>query len=178
MAPLPLAVMVYQAGDSLEQILAAARDRLVELPDVRIAGLVPRLGPRHSNGRASLWLDDIARGDSVALSLDLGPGSTSCILSADGLAAARVRLAEAIATRPDLVFFGRFAKEEIAGRGIREEIGLALAQDVPALVAVERTMLPGWIAFAAEDWTMLPATADAVVAWFIALAAQRQSAAA
>ncbi|NEW99072.1 DUF2478 domain-containing protein [Rhodopseudomonas sp. BR0G17] len=172
MAPLPLAVMVYEPGDALEEILAAARDRLVGLPRVRIAGL----GPRHSNGRASFWLDDIVRGDSIALSLDLGPGSTSCILNADGLATARMRLAEAIAGRPDLVFFGRFAKEEIAGRGIREEIGLALVQDVPALVAVEQAMLPGWIAFAAEGWTMLPADADAVVAWFTALAAERQSA--
>ena len=176
MAPLPLAVIVYEPGDALEEILAAARDRLVGLPKVRITGLVPRLGPRHSNGRASFWLDDIVRGDSIALSLDLGPGSTSCILNADGLATARMRLAEAIAGRPDLVFFGRFAKEEIAGRGIREEIGLALVQDVPALVAVERAMLQGWIAFAAEGWTMLPADADAVVAWFAALAAERQSA--
>lgn len=176
MTPLPLAVIVYEADDALEQILAAVRDRLAELPNVRIAGLVPRLGPQHSNGRASFWLDDIARGDTIALSQDLGPGSTSCILDAGGLAAARVRLAEAIATRPDLVVFGRFAKEEIAGRGIREEIGLALAHDVPSLVAVEQTMLPGWIDFAGEDWTRLPADTDAIVAWFAALARERQAA--
>jgi molybdate transport system ATP-binding protein len=178
MALYPLAVVVHKSGDPLEEVLAAARDRLARRPGIRIAGLVPRYGPRHSNGRASLWLDDIGHGDSIALSQDLGTGSTSCILSADGLATARVRLADAIATRPDLVFFGRFAKEELAGRGIREEIGLALVDGIPALVAVEQSMLPGWIEFAGEDWTALAVDADAIVAWFAALASERNAASA
>ncbi|ABD87545.1 DUF2478 domain-containing protein [Rhodopseudomonas palustris] len=169
MAPHPLAVVVHSKGDPLEQTLAAARDRLAGRPGIRIAGLVPRFGAQHSNGRASLWLDDIGRGDAIALSQDLGAGSTSCILSADGLATARLRLAEAIATRPDLMFFGRFAKEELAGRGIREEIGLALVEGIPALVAVEQSMLPGWSEFAGEDWTALSLDVEAIVGWFAAL---------
>jgi len=172
----PLAVVVYRAGDPLEAILAAVRDRLLARRGARIAGVVPRNGAPHSNGRASLWLDDVTRGDCIALSQDLGPGSTSCILSADGLAQARVRLAAAIATQPDLVLFGRFAKEELAGRGIREEVGLALAEQIPALVAVEQSMLPGWIAFAGADWTELSCDQDAIVAWFDALAAKRRAA--
>uniref|UniRef100_Q07KW5 Molybdenum ABC transporter ATP-binding protein n=1 Tax=Rhodopseudomonas palustris (strain BisA53) TaxID=316055 RepID=Q07KW5_RHOP5 len=174
-APLALAAVVYRAGDALENMLAAVRDRLVTRPATRIAGLVPRNGPPHSNGRASLWLDDVGRGDSIALSQDLGPGSTSCILSADGLATARVRLAAAIATRPDLVLFGRFAKEELAGRGIREEVGLAVADDIPALVAVEQSMLPGWIEFAGEDWSELPFDLEAIVGWFDALTSKRRA---
>ncbi|MGP9811982.1 DUF2478 domain-containing protein [Rhodopseudomonas sp. NSM] len=166
-------MVVYRPGDPLEQTLGAVRDRLLARPATRIAGLVPRYGSPHANGRASLWLDDVVRGDSIALSQDLGAGSTSCILSADGLAMAQVRLAEAIATRPQLVLFGRFAKEEIAGRGIREEVGLAVAGDIPALVAVDRSMLPGWIEFAGDDWTELPVSPDAIVDWFDSLAAQR-----
>lgn len=176
MAPYALAVIVHNSGDPLEQTFAAARDRLAARPHTRIAGVVPRNGAPHSNGRLSFWLDDIARGDSIALSQDLGPGSTSCILNPDGLAAARVRLAEAIAIQPDLVMFGRFAKEELAGRGIREEIGLAVAEQIPALVAVERSILPGWIEFAGEEWTELPVDVDAIVAWYEAIEAARASA--
>lgn len=176
MAPHPLAVIVHTSGDPLEDTFAAVRDRLAARPKTRIAGLVPRNGAPHSNGRLSFWLDDIAQGDSIALSQDLGPGSTSCILNPDGLAAARVRLAEAIATRPDLVLFGRFAREELAGRGIREEIGLAVAEGIPALLAVERSMLPGWIEFAGEDWTELPVDVDGIVAWYDAIAAARAEA--
>ena len=171
-----LAVIVHTSGDPLEQTFAAVRDRLAARPHTRIAGVVPRNGAPHSNGRLSFWLDDITRGDSIALSQDLGPGSTSCILNPDGLATARVRLAEAIATRPDLVLFGRFAKEELAGRGVREEIGLAVAEGIPALVAVERSMLPGWIEFAGDDWAELPVDVDRIIAWFAALEAQRTAA--
>lgn len=87
-----------------------------------------------------------------------------------------MRLAEAIATHPDLVLFGRFAKEELAGRGVREEIGLAVAEGIPALVAVERSMLPGWIEFAGDDWAELPVDVDRIIAWFAALDAQRAAA--
>ena len=51
-----------RAGDPLEEMLAAVRDRLVTRPDTRVGGLVPRNGPPHSNGRASLWLDDVGAG--------------------------------------------------------------------------------------------------------------------
>jgi hypothetical protein len=172
----PLAVIVHNSGDPIEQAFAGARDRLAGRPHTRIAGVVPRNGAPHSNGRLSFWLDDISRGDSIALSQDLGPGATSCILNPDGLATARVRLAEAITTRPDLLLFGRFAKEELAGRGIREEIGLAVAEGIPALVAVERTMLPGWIEFAGDDWTELSVDVDGIVAWYAAIEAQRADA--
>jgi molybdopterin-binding protein len=36
-------------------------------------------------------------------------------------------------------------------------------QSKPALVAVEHTILPGWIEFAGDEWTRLPADADAIV---------------
>jgi hypothetical protein len=77
-----------------------------------------------------------------------------------------------------LVFFGRFAKEELAGRGIREEIAMALNEGIPALVAVEQSMLPGWIEFAGEDWTPLAVDVDAIVTWFAALAPERDAASA
>src|SRR5208283_1980140 len=93
------------------------------------------------------------------------PGSTSCRLSADGLAHARVRLAGAIESKPDVLFLGRFGKEEIAGRGIREEIGSAVVAGLLAVVAVEERMLPAWTAFAGEDYVVLPADAEAIVAW-------------
>lgn len=165
MTALPLAVLVHDKGDPIEEAFAAARDALARRPDLRLAGVVPRFGPPHSNGRRSMWLDDLRRGDSIPISQDLGAGSTSCCLDPAGIALLSVRLVEAIEARPDVLFCGRFAKEEIAGRGIREEVALALEADIATLVAVDRALLDGWIAFAGDDWTALPPRAEAIVDW-------------
>jgi molybdate transport system ATP-binding protein len=156
----------YDKATPLESLLAAVREGLARRPDLRLAGLVPRLGERHSNGRQSMLLDDIVRGDAVCISQDLGPGSRGCILDADGLAQARMRLSEAIALRPDLLIVGRFAKEEVEGRGIRPEIAEAIVAGIPCLVAVSEGNLAAWMAFAGDEVTrQLPAVAAAIVAW-------------
>jgi len=169
MTPLPLAVVVHDKGEPIEDVFAAARDVLAHRPDLRLAGVVPRFGPPHANGRRSMWLDDLRRGDSIPISQDLGVGSTACCLDPNGIATLSVRLAEAIDDRPDVLFCGRFAKEELAGRGIRAEVALAVEAGIATLVAVDRTMLDGWIAFAGDDWTALPPEASAIVDWIAAL---------
>ena len=160
-----IAVIVYSHGTRLEEILEAVRDRLVARGDLRLGGLLPRLGERLSNGRLALLLDDLARGDTIVISQDLGPGSTGCILDANGLAQARTRLSESIGARPDVLFLGRFGKEEAAGRGIREEIGEAAMGAIACIIAVEEKILPAWIDFAGEDFTRLPAQVEAILAW-------------
>jgi molybdate transport system ATP-binding protein len=164
-ATIHLAAVVYARGAPLEDILAAVRGRLVGRGNLRLGGVVPRLGPPLSNGRSSLLLDDIGRGDTIVISQDLGPSSSGCILDADGLARARVRIAEAIEARPDVLFLGRFAREETAGRGIREEIGQAVLAGIPCIVAVEEKMMEGWNEFAGDAFVALPAQIEAIVGW-------------
>lgn len=162
---LPLAVVVYVKGGPLEETLAAVRDRLVARGDLRLGGVIPRLGTPLSNGRSSLLLDDIGRGDTIVISQDLGPGSSGCILNSDGLAQARMRICEAIEARPDVLFLGRFAKEEVAGHGIREEIGEAVCAGIPSIVAIEQRTMASWTDFAGEDFVVLPVEVEAIVRW-------------
>jgi molybdate transport system ATP-binding protein len=163
--PIPLAAVVYQRGAPLEEVLAEVRDRLAARGDLRLGGVVPRYGAPMSNGRNSLLLDDIGRGDTLVISQDRGPGSAGCILDADGLARSRARLAEAIEAEPDVLFLGRFAKEEVAGHGIREEIGQAVAAEIPCLVAIEERTLDDWRKFAGEDFVLLPVDVAAILGW-------------
>jgi molybdate transport system ATP-binding protein len=163
--PLPLAAIVYQRGAPLEEALAEVRDRLLARGDLRLGGVVPRSGESLSNGRSALLLDDIGQGDTIVISQDLGPGSTGCILDSDGLARARLRISEAIAAKPDLLFVGRYAKEEVAGHGIREEIGEAVLAGIPCIVAVEEKMLASWREFSGGEFTALPADAEAILGW-------------
>ena len=70
---------------------------------------------------------------------------------------------------------GQLPKEELASRGIRDDIALAVGDGIPALVAVDETMLPGWVEFAGDEWTRLATDVDAIVAWFTAIMAARQT---
>ncbi|MDR3439807.1 DUF2478 domain-containing protein [Telmatospirillum sp.] len=164
-APLPLAAIVYRRGAPLEETLTEIRNRLAARGDLRLGGVMPRWGAPLSNGRNSLLLDDIGRGDTIVISQDLGPGSTGCILDADGLARAQMRISEAIRAKPDILFLGRFAKEELAGRGIREEIGEAMIAGIPSIVAVEERSLTGWIDFVGDSFVVLPAEVEAIIRW-------------
>lgn len=163
--PIALAVLTYAKGAPLEHTLAAVRDRLAARGDLRLGGVIPRLGEPLSNGRSSLWLDDIRRGDSIVISQDLGPGSNGCILDTDGLTRARMRISEAIGEHPDVLFVGRFAKEEAAGRGIREEIGEAVLAGIPCIVAVEERSMQAWVEFAGDDFALFPAEVEPLVRW-------------
>ncbi|MDR3373905.1 MAG: DUF2478 domain-containing protein [Ancalomicrobiaceae bacterium] len=173
MIPQPLGVVVHDQGAALEETLSEVRDRLKrDCPRIRLGGLLPRFGERYSNGKRSMWLDDLRVGDTIPLSQDLGAGSMSCCLDPNGIAVARVRLAEAVSAGIDILFVGRFAKEELAGHGVREEIALAVGSGVPALVAVERTIIPGWRDFAGADWTALPLDVGPILNWVVAVAGQ------
>lgn len=161
----PLGAILYDPEIEIEPILCAVRDRLIARGDVRLGGVVPREGDLLANGRRAMLLEDVTTGSTTSISQELGAGADSCILDLDGLTRARLAIAAAIATPVDFVFVGKFAKQEIAGHGVREEIGAAAAAGIPTLVALRDTRLDDWRAFAGDAFTPLPPQVDAVVAW-------------
>jgi hypothetical protein len=169
MTSIPLAVIVHDKGDPIEAAFAGARDRLLARGDLRVAGVVPRLGAPHGNGRPSMWLDDILTGEEIPISQNLGAGSDACCLDPNGIASLTMRLAAAIETAPDVLLCGRFAKEELAGRGIRVPLAEAIDAGIATVVAVDRNHLEGWIAFVGDDWTPIAPDPEAIVAWVATL---------
>lgn len=159
-----LGVVVYRRGVALEEILAGASSRLAQA-GFRIGGLVPRLGPLMSNGRASLLLDEIGGTETIVISQDRGPGSAGCILDSVALAKAGGFLRQTIAAGVDILLVGRFGKEEATGRGIRGEIAGAILADQACLVAVEEGNLAAWADFAGTEWTALAPDIGAILAW-------------
>ena len=65
----------------------------------------------------------------------------------------------------DLLFVGKFAKQEAAGHGIREEIGAALIADIPTLVVLREGQLDAWRAFAGDDWQRLAPEPEPILTW-------------
>lgn len=173
-APFPLAVVVYPPGFDIGPLLRDVHDRLAARGDLKIGGVVPKAGDLLANGRHAMLLEDLASGVATTISQDLGAGADSCILDVDGLTRARLAIVRAIEDGVDLVFVGKFAKQEAAGHGVREEIGRAMIAGVPTLVVMRETQGAAWAAFAGDDFTPLAPDADAIVAW--ALAATDRSA--
>ena len=160
-----LGAIVYSGELEIEPVLAAVRDRLTARGGLRLGGVVPRDGEIMANGRREMLLDDIAGGTSISISQELGAGADSCILDVDGLTRARMAILAAIEDGVDLVFVGKFAKQEAAGHGVREEIAAALGADIPTLVALRETQLDAWRAFAGDDWRALTPEPTDIVAW-------------
>lgn len=164
----PLAVVVYEPGYDVEPLLVAVRDRLAARGDLRVGGVLPKAGEILANGRHAMMLEDIDTGVAHPISQDLGAGSESCILDVDGLVRARLAITAAIEAPVDLVFVGKFAKQEAAGHGVREEIGQAMIAGIPTLVAMRETQAEAWAEFAGDEHVALPPDVDAVVAWALA----------
>lgn len=163
-----LAVVVYEPGYDVEPLLAAVRDRLAARGDLRLGGVVPRSGDLLANGRHAMLLEDVVSGTATAISQELGAGADSCILDVDGLTRARLAITKAIDDGVDLVFVGKFAKQEAAGHGVREEIAQAMIAGIPTLVVMRDGQTGAWGEFAGDDHATLPPDADAIVAWALA----------
>lgn len=165
---LPLAVVVYEGGYDVGPLLARVRDRLAARGDLRLGGVLPRFGALLSNGRHEMMLENVASGEAAVISQDLGAGAESCILDSDGFTRSRSAIAAAIAEAVDLVFIGKFGKQEAEGHGVREEIGQAMVAGIPTLVAMRSSTREAWEAFAGSDWIELEPDVDGIVAWAVA----------
>jgi len=160
-----LGAVVYPGELEIEPILAAVRDRLVARGGLRLGGVVPRLGDMMANGRQEMLLDDVVSGAAISISQELGAGADSCILDVDGLTRARMAILAAVENGADLVLVGKFAKQEAAGHGVREEIAAALLADIPTLVVLREGQLDAWRDFAGDDWARLPPEVEPILAW-------------
>lgn len=165
---MPLAVVVYDGGFDVGPLLVEVRDRLAARGDLHLGGVLPKFGDLLANGRHAMLLEDAASGEAAVISQDLGAGAESCILDSDSFTRSRSAITAAVAAGVDLLFVGKFGKQEAAGHGVRDEIGEAMIAGIPTLVAIRASTLPAWEAFAGTDWVALAPKVDDVVAWALA----------
>lgn len=159
-----MAVIPYSSGFEIDRFMADAASRL-KARGLRLGGVVQHNEGTCESGCFAMALEDLASGARFPISENRGAGATGCRLDATGLAAAGGALGAALADKTDLVIVNKFGRQEALGKGLRHEIAAALLAGLPVLIAVRRDMLPAFRDFAGEDWTELPALAEAVEAW-------------
>ena len=151
----PLAAMLYPDLGSPEGLLAAFAAEL-QSRNLRIGGVLQTTSPRPGSIKGVMELVDLAGGSRIALSQDLGTGSSACTLDLSALAQASVLVRQAVDQGCDLVIFNKFSHQERSGRGLAADIAYAALRGVPVLTALRPA--------ASEDWAQFTGGAGAVLA--------------
>ncbi|NDR56132.1 DUF2478 domain-containing protein [Aliiruegeria sabulilitoris] len=104
-------------------------------------------------------------GPHMCISQSLGPGSTGCRLDTEQLEAAVHECGQRLAKGADLFFVNKFGSHEAEGRGFRDLIGTALAEDVAVVVGVTEAKLDDFRAFSGDMAEELPCDFDILLEW-------------
>jgi nucleoside-triphosphatase THEP1 len=144
----PVVALQGATSEIVQPLLAAIAERLA-MRGLRVVGVVesPPRGPQPCKAMELRSLDD---GRLFPISQDLGPGSTACNLSPEGLALACAAVQNAIARGADVAVLSKFGKLEAAGEGLVDAFGTAIAHGLPVITSVSPAMMSEWQAFAGD----------------------------
>lgn len=160
----PVAVLICDDSAVLYELLTGVVAAIRGL-GIPVGGLLQRRGAVQSNGKGSLWLEDLLTGRSLRLDEDRGSAATACVVDTDALAQAAAMVRNAIDTGVHIVIVNRFGSFEVQGGGLRAEIADALCLGAGVLIPVRRARLPDLEAFLGAPPAVLPPEAGAIVAW-------------
>ena len=153
--------------------------------DLLIQGVATRLRDAGTNvvGAVQVNLDiepetkchmdlHILSGDSVVrISQNLGALSRGCRLDPDGLERAVGLVAAGLQDGAQILIVNKFGKQEADGRGFRPLIGEAISAGIPVLTAVGQGNLAAFLDYAQDLAHPVPADADALFDWAMAVRA-------
>jgi hypothetical protein len=157
-------VLLYDTTDEIDAMLLDAV-QYVRARGIAVGGLLQRLGERLSNGKQSMWLDDIATGRTIRLDQPRGPGARACTLDTDALAQAACLLRRATEAEHGLIIVNRFGHAEANGGGMRAEIADAICSGAAVLIAVRPSRLDGLESFLGGRASLLPPSPRAITDW-------------
>jgi nucleoside-triphosphatase THEP1 len=170
MSRVPVAAIVCaerHVGDALLADLAFALRR----QGWKVSGLVQQY--RGTHPKESARLVDLDSGACFPLFQNLGPGSESCCIDTNSLAAASAVLRRALHDGADLVIANRFGGLEAAGEGFAAEMLALMSEGIPLVAVVGNAWLGAWRHFTGGAGTELLPEMGCLEAWFAGVAGQR-----
>jgi len=143
-----LGYLIHDEDDGNGRMAALARTLAAQ--GLRLAGAVQTNFNRGEDCACDMELTVLgADAPPIRISQSLGAGSQGCRLDADALERAAA-LAASRLEGADLALVNKFGKQEAAGRGFRDFIAAALAEEIPVLIAVAPELVPAFIEFAGD----------------------------
>lgn len=161
---LPLAAVLFERGEPVDAVLAAAVVRL-RADGLTVAGAVQEEIADGPDCCGPTVLRSLTDGSARVISQDLGRLASGCRLDPAALADAAAALAAVVDDAPDLLVLNRFGKAEAEGGGLRAVIERAMEHGLPVVVAVRTDHAAAWDAFHGGLAAALPADAGAIAAW-------------
>lgn len=124
-----------------------------------LAGLIQEDVPQEGRSRCDMVLHELATGQSISISEDLGAGAISCRLSTPRLLEA-AQLVEGQLTDADVVFLNKFGKAEADGGGLRDLIARCIESGKSLVIGIPTSNQPAWSAFCGEFFREVEATPE------------------
>lgn len=150
-----IAALHFDKGGAIDVILEKIA-RELQANNYRIAGYLQRETHETDSCCAITDLENIASGQRLRISQDLGRGARGCRLDFGAMAQAAAVLMAELEQGVDLLVLNRFGKGESEGQGFRAVIQHAIELNVPVLTAVRDTYAPAWLEFGGEFAQLLP----------------------
>lgn len=157
-----LAAIIYDAGFPIDGLVLAIADSL-RAQGVRLRGVAQENAG--STPCAAMTLVDLATGERVSISQDLGADARGCRLDPRGLAEVAASMDAGVAGDFDLLVINKFGKSEAEGSGLRTTFARALSVGKPVLSCVRAPYLEAWSRFHGGLAADLPPDIETVVAW-------------
>ncbi|MDV7144407.1 DUF2478 domain-containing protein [Tropicimonas sp. TH_r6] len=130
-----------------------------------VGGVQVNRAATSADAPSDMDLELLPDGKVIRISQRLGPGSSGCRLDPAQLETAVGICSGRLANGADLLIVNKFGAHEAEGRGFRDLIGQALAEDVPVVVGVASAKLPAFRDFVGDLSQELPCELDALRAW-------------
>lgn len=159
--PLRAAALVFGEGEGAGDLLEAFARRLMA-QGVRVGGLVQRTEKKCG----MRFLVDLESGARFPISQDLGKGSESCTIDAEGMAEATAVLRRALDDPPELLIVNKFGRLECEGEGLAAEALEAMAGGLAVLTTVDRKYLDAFEAVTGGLVARLAVDAEALERWW------------
>jgi nucleoside-triphosphatase THEP1 len=160
----PLGVLVYDDGMEADVVLARSAE-ILAAAGIRLGGVVQSNIDRPGRLKCAMQLTDLASGELIPISQDLGDEATGCRLDTAALAHASLGVERALQAGVELLILNKFGKQEAAGQGFRSVIAEALTSGIPVVLGVSRLNLEACLAFAGGPVAELAADPDAIADW-------------
>lgn len=156
-------VMTSERG-ATDRLLADFAARVLAT-GLRPAGVVQVNTPRPKSNRCDMDVKVLPEGPVIRISQDLGAEARGCALDPDALEQAVSLVGQGLGPGCDVLIVNKFGKHEADGKGFRETIAEAMAQDIPVLAGLNGMNEAAFNSFAGGAAEKLPADLDALEAW-------------
>ena len=133
---------------------------------VDVAGVVQTNTDCGPSKACDMDVEVLPAGPVLRISQDLGPEARGCRLNPEALELAVGLVGQRLTGDTRLLVVNKFGKQEAEGRGFREVIGAALAQDIPVVVGLNGLNRDAFEEFCGGMAEALTPELQALLDWF------------